>query len=252
MNDLQPQRRHRPTKAMILAAGEGRRLRPFTDALPKCMIPVAGKPVLEHAIEHLCHYGVSEVIINVCFLAGVIREYFGDGHRWGVQITYSEEPHLFGTAGGVKRVRWFFDCPSYVWYGDNLSTCNLARLYQVHRARGGLATIALFHREDPSASGVAELGADDRIMTFQEKPLRHQARSRWINAGIYVMEPELVDAIPDGDAPDFGRDVFPALLASGAPLYGYRMSEPERLWWIDTPQDLDRVRAHLHLEEAPR
>lgn len=237
-----------PRKAMILAAGEGTRLRPITAEIPKGMVPVAGKPVLEHAVERLARFGVQEIVINLCHLPGVIQEHFGDGRRWGVHIIYSEEPRALGTAGGVRRVRWFFDRPSYIWYGDNLSTCDLARLYAAHCAARGVATIALFHREDPWASGVAELGPGDRIVRFVEKPRPGHTTSRWVNAGIYVIEPAFVEAIPEEGTPDFGKDIFPPILAQGLRLTGYRMSPAERVWWIDTPDDLVRVRAEVSPE----
>lgn len=127
---------------MVLAAGRGTRLRPLTDRVPKCMVPIGGKPLLEHTIEWLRGFGVTEVIINLSHLPDVIRGHLGDGERWGVRITYSLEAEPLGTAGGVKRAAWFFDGPFFLWYGDNLSTCNLPRLYETHRAKGGRATIS--------------------------------------------------------------------------------------------------------------
>lgn len=229
------------TKAMLLAAGLGTRLRPLTDTVPKCMVPVCGKPVLEYNIQWLKKHGVTELIINLHHLPEVVMDYFGDGRRWGVHITYSLEEQPLGTAGGVKNVAWFFDGPFFVWYGDNLSTCNLSRLYSFHRAKGGVAAIALYHRDDVAQSGIVGLGEDGHIERFLEKPRPDQVFSRWVNAGIYVLEPAVLDFIPRNGAPDFGRDVFPAMLADGQPLYGYRLSAGEGLWWIDTLEDLRRV-----------
>jgi NDP-sugar pyrophosphorylase family protein len=243
-------------KAMILAAGQGTRLRPLTERIPKCMVPLGGKPLLEYNIEWLRRYGVTEIIINLYHLPEAIRGYFGDGQKWGVRITYSLEHKPLGTAGGVKNVEWFFDGPFgsavgepvepqgrpfFVWYGDNLSTCRLDRLWEFHKVKGGIATIALHHRDDPTQSGIVGLDADDRITCFLEKPQPDQVFSRWVSAGIFVLEPIVLEAIPANGAPDFGRDVFPALLARGAALYGYRMSPSEGLWWIDTPEDLCQV-----------
>ena len=228
-------------KAMILAAGRGTRLRPLTERIPKCMVPIGGKPLLEHTIVWLWKYGVTDLIINLHDLPRMVRDYFGDGQKWGVKITYSVEEEALGTAGGVKNVAWFLDGPFFVWYGDNLSTCRLDRLWQFHRAKGGIATIALHYREDPTASGIVGLDEGDRITRFLEKPRPDQVFSHWVSAGIFVLEPQMLEAIPSEDAPDFGRDVFPALLVAGESLYGYRMSEEESLWWIDTPQDLECV-----------
>lgn len=228
-------------KAMILAAGQGTRLRPLTDHIPKCMVSVGGKPVLEHTIEWLRRYGVTELIINLHHLPGVVMNHLGDGIGWGVKITYSVENEPLGTAGGVKNVEWFFDGPFLVWYGDNLSTCDLTHLYAFHQAKDSVVTIALYYREDPTASGIVGLDKTDRITRFLEKPRPDQVFSHWVNAGIFVLEPAVLEAIPTEGSPDFGRDVFPAMLTAGQPLYGYRMSADEGLWWIDTPEDLQRV-----------
>ncbi|MDH7475743.1 MAG: nucleotidyltransferase family protein [Anaerolineae bacterium] len=226
---------------MILAAGRGTRLRPLTERIPKCMVPVGGKPILEHTIEWLQRYGVTDLVINLCHLPDVVMNHFGDGSRWGVQITYSLEKEPLGTAGGVRNVAWFFEGPFFVWYGDNLSTCRLDRLYAFHKTKGGVATIALHYRENPTASGIVGLDENDRITRFLEKPRPDQIFSHWVNAGIFLLEPTVLKAIPVDGAPDFGRDIFTALLAAGQRLYGYRMSANEDLWWIDTPEDLRRV-----------
>jgi NDP-sugar pyrophosphorylase family protein len=228
-------------KAMILAAGQGTRLRPLTERIPKCMVPIGGKPLLEHTVLWLRKYGVTDLIINLHHLPHVVKDYFGDGQKWEVKITYSVEKEPLGTAGGVKNVEWFFDGPFFVWYGDNLSTCDLHRLYVFHQAKGGIATIALYYREDPTASGIVGLDENDRLTRFLEKPRADQVFSHWVSAGIFVLEPAVRQAIPAEGSPDFGRDVFPTLLAHRQPLYGYRMSEGEGLWWIDTPEDLRRV-----------
>jgi NDP-sugar pyrophosphorylase family protein len=206
------------------------------------MVPLAGKPLLEYTVEWLCWHGVVELVINLCHLPDVVMDHFGDGSRWGVHITYSLEREPLGTAGGVKNAAHFFDGPFFVWYGDNLSRCDLWRLYQYHRARGGAATVVLHWREDPAASGMVGLDGHDRITRFVEKPGSGQVFSHWVSAGIFVLERQVLEEIPAVGASDFGRDVFPILLAQGKRLYGYRMSEEEGLWWIDTPRDLERVR----------
>lgn len=227
-----------PTKAMLLAAGQGTRLRPLTERIPKCMVPIGGKPILEHTLEWLRHYGITEIIINLYHLPEVIRAYFGDGQKWGVNIAYSPEDRPLGTAGGVRNAAWFFGGPFFVWYGDNLSVCRLDRLWEFHKVKGGIATIALHHRDDPTQSGIVGLDETDRITRFLEKPRPDQVFSYWVSAGIFVLEPQVLDAIPAEGTPDFGRDVFPALLDTDQPLYGYRMSPDEGLWWVDTPEDL--------------
>ncbi|HEX8185368.1 MAG TPA: nucleotidyltransferase family protein [Blastocatellia bacterium] len=243
MSERQPPSSIMPKKAMLLAAGRGTRLRPLTETVSKCMIEIAGKPVLEHNIEWLRKFGVTDIIINLHYLAEDVMNHFGDGSRWGARLTYSLEPELLGTAGAVKNVASFFDDSFFLWYGDNLSTCRLDRLWALHCARGGVATIALHHRDDPAQSGIVGLDESDRVVRFLEKPRPEQVFSHWVNAGILALEPEVIEAIPARGAPDFGRDVFPALLNAGAAINGYRMSEEEGLWWIDTTADFERVQA---------
>jgi NDP-sugar pyrophosphorylase family protein len=236
-----------PVKAMLLAAGEGTRLRPLTNYRSKCMVEVGGKPVLERNIEWLRRYGVRDLLINLHHAADSVTGYFGDGSRFGVRISYSLEPQLLGTAGAVRRVAEQFTGPFFVWYGDNLSTCRLDRLWDFHAASRGLVTIALHEREDPTSSGIAGLDEHDRITRFMEKPRPHEVFSHWVNAGIFVAEPEVIGAIPAGGPADFGRDVFPRLLERSGSVFGYRMTADERLWWIDTPADLERVEKQLAL-----
>jgi NDP-sugar pyrophosphorylase family protein len=241
-----------PTKAMLLAAGEGTRLLPLTETLAKCMMLVGGKPILEHNIERLRRYGVTDVVINLHYLPDAVRNHFGDGRRWGINISYSFEPSLLGTAGAVRNVANFFDRPFFIWYGDNLSNCRLDRLWELHKDRGGLATLALHHREDPTQSGIVALDENDRIIRFLEKPRPDQIFSHWVNAGIFVVERTAIEDIPNEGPSDFGRDVFPYLLNKGVELYGYRMSQDEELLWIDTLDDLSRIQAAMSERRTQR
>jgi len=184
-------------------------------------------------------------MINLHHLPAAVSGYFGDGSRWDLKITYSHELEPLGTAGGIKNVAAFFDGPFFVWYGDNLSTCRLDRLWKFHRRKGGLATVALHYRENPLHSGIVEHDDQGRIVRFLEKPKREEVFSHWVSAGIFVLQPGVLDAIPSGRPADFGQDIFPALLARGQRLYGYQMLEDERLWWIDRPEDLHRVERQL-------
>jgi NDP-sugar pyrophosphorylase family protein len=229
------------TKAMLLAAGRGTRLRPMTETVSKCMIEIAGKPILEHNVARLRRFGVTDIVINLHYMPEAVMNHFGDGSRFGARIRYSHEPELLGTAGAVKNVAAFFDAPFFVWYGDNLSTCRLDRLREFHKAKGGIATIALHHRDDPTQSGIVGLDGHDRITRFLEKPRADQVFSHWVSAGILALEPRALEAIAADGAVDFGRDVFPALLERGEAVHGYRMSGGERLWWIDTLMDYERA-----------
>lgn len=227
-------------KAMILAAGEGTRLRPLTNNIPKPMMLVSGKPLLHHVIEHAARHGIRDFVINLHYRPETVTDYFGDGTRLGVTISYSYEPMLLGTAGAIKKVKESFDATCLLLYGDNLTSCDITRLCEFHSRTRGAISVALFERNNVSQSGVAELDGD-RIVRFVEKPLANETSSRWVSAGILVVEPEVFDLIPDDQPSDFGRDIFPALLTSGRSIYGYRMGADERLWWIDTPQDYERV-----------
>ncbi len=230
---------------MVLAAGEGTRLRPLTDDRPKPMIEIAGAPILEHNVRLLAAHGVKEIVVNLHYKPEAIEHYFGDGSRFGVSIVYSHEEHLLGTAGGLKKMeRAFTGGDFFLVYGDNLTTLDLGALAAHHRERGAVLTMALFEREDPRQSGIVGLDGDDRIVRFLEKPKDDEIFSHWVNAGFLVLSPRLLDAIPAGRPSDFGRDVVRELLARNEPVYGYRMSEP--LWWIDSVEDYERTR-----REAP-
>jgi len=170
----------------------------------------------------------------------------GSSPRLSSDLAEGSSPQNWGAEGGRAEGGQ----PFLVWYGDNLSHCDLDRLLRFHRAKGGLATIALFNRENVTQSGIVGLDADDRILRFLEKPRPDQVFSHWVNAGILILEPAVLDLIPMGRQ-DFSLDIFPALLAAGHRLYGYRLSGAEGLWWVDTPADLARVQAEWQdLEEA--
>lgn len=232
----------RPTRAMVLAAGLGTRLRPLTDAVPKPMLPVRGKPLLEHHVETLAAAGVREIVINLHHFPGVIVDHFGDGRRWAVRITYSHEPELLGTAGAVKRVAHLFPEPFFVLYGDNYLRCDLVALAGLHERAGAVASLALFGLEDVSGSGVAEVAPDGRILRFVEKPCPGETQSRLVNAGAYVLSPAALAWVPAGRSADFGRDVFPAMVVAGARLYGFVMPEGG-VEGVDSPDLYRRVTA---------
>jgi mannose-1-phosphate guanylyltransferase len=245
MGEQREARQPMPKKAMLLAAGKGTRLRPLTETVPKCMVEVAGKPLLEHNVEWLGKFGVTHLVINLHYMPEAVTSHFGDGGKWGLNITYSHEEELLGTAGAVKKAASIFDSAFFVWYGDNLSTCRLDRLWQFHQAKGGISTIALHHRDDPTQSGIVGVGEGGRIDRFLEKPRPDEVFSHWVSAGILVLEPRVLEMIPSEGASDFGRDIFPALLKKGDAIYGYRMSDSEGLWWVDTLADFNRIRASV-------
>lgn len=210
-------------KAMILAAGVGSRLRPLTNMVCKPMTPIINVPVMEHIIKLLKKHGVTDIVSNLYYLPGLVEGYFGDGSRLGVNISYSKEQELLGTAGGVKKVSDFFDDTFVVIAGDALTDIDLTDMYNFHKKNKSLATIALREMEEVNLYGVVITDKDGRIKSFQEKPSVEEALSKMVNTGIYMFEPELLDWIPNGEVYDFGRQLFPLLVEKEAPFYGYQM-----------------------------
>jgi len=230
-------------KALLLAAGEGRRLRPLTDKLPKPMIHIVGKPILEHNINFLAHFGIREIAINLHHCPEVVKNHFGDGSRFGVHITYSYEPELLGTAGAVKKFENFFEDTFLVIYGDNLINFDLKHLLLSHWKHQGMGTIVLHYRDEVSQSGVVVLDADERITQFLEKPEGDQVISHWVNAGVLVLETEVFKYIPSDKPSDFGKEVLPNILRQKKDLYGYKLGDSEEICWIDRMEDYERVQA---------
>ena len=182
-----------PAKAMLLAAGEGRRLRPFTDDRPKPMIEIGGRPILEHTVRLLARYGVRDIAINLHYHPESIVNHFGDGERFGVRIRYSRESELLGTAGAVKKLESFFDEPFLVVYGDNLTDIDVERFSRFHRSNRAIATIALFRRENATESGIVGVTEEGRVTRFLEKPKPDEIFSNWVNAGMLVCEPAILE-----------------------------------------------------------
>lgn len=222
-------------KAMILAAGRGTRLRPLTDTCPKPMLPLGGKPLLEHVILLLAKHGFDDLVVNLHYLPQLIRSYFGDGSRWRVHLTYSVETELLGTAGAVRRMAPFLDQPFLVYYGDNLTNMDLGEFWVAHRQQGEVASMGLHCDDDPCRSGIVRLDGNSRVVQFIEKPRLEQVFPGFkINCGIYALEPAILDWIPEQGPSDFGTEVFPRLLAAGQPIYGHPLRG--QLLAGDTPE----------------
>lgn len=217
-------------KTMILAAGLGTRLRPLTETIAKPMIPVVNKPVMEHVIELLARQGFNNLYANVHYRADDVINHFGNGSRWNVDLKYSREDTLAGTAGGLKRLESFFRDGTFVVFSSDLLTdIDLGPLIAFHKERRALATIALTRVEEPSNYGVVKLDGSGRITAFQEKPSNDEAVSNLASCGIYIFEPEILDYIPAEEFYDFGTDLFPQLFVAGLPLYGYEHDN----YWLD-------------------
>ncbi len=216
-------------QAVVMAGGEGSRLRPLTIGRPKPMLPVANKTVLAHTLDLLRRSGFKDVIITLQYMASAIEDYFGDGSAYGLRIRYVVEETPLGTAGGVRNARRYLDQPFLVISGDAMTNFNLRRLVEFHKERQALATIVLHHVTEPLDYGVVVTDDEGRIVRFQEKPTWGELASDTVNTGIYLFEPEVLDEIPPDQPYDWGTQVFPALLNKGAALYGYIASG----YWCD-------------------
>lgn len=230
-------------KAMVLAAGKGTRVRPITYTIPKPMIPIFQKPVMEFLLELLRKHGFTDIMVNVSHLAEEIESYFRDGQRFGVQIAYSFEGRIvdgsligeaLGSAGGMRKIQDFspfFDDTFVVLCGDALIDLDLTEAVRWHREKGAIATIVMkdVPPQEVSSYGVVVTNEEGRILSFQEKPAVDQALSTTINTGIYIFEPEILDYIPSGQEFDIGGELFPKLVEMGAPFYGKAMD----FEWVD-------------------
>src|SRR3984893_13482588 len=205
-----------------MAGGEGTRLRPMTANQPKPMLPVANRPIMEHVLRLLKRHGFDETVVTVQFLAALVRNYFGDGEEFGMSLQYATEEMPLGTAGSVRNAEDALrDEPFLVISGDALTDMDLTGLVRFHKEKGALVTVALAKVPDPLEFGIVITEEDGQIQRFLEKPTWGQVFSDTVNTGIYVMEPEVLAEIPPGQVVDWSADVFPKLLARGAPLYGY-------------------------------
>jgi mannose-1-phosphate guanylyltransferase len=237
-------------RAMVLAAGLGTRLRPITFDMPKPMVPVLNRPVMEHIVRLLARHGFTEAIANLHWFPDLIKGHFGDGSRLGVELAYSYEEQLLGTSGGVRNVAEFLGDSFLVISGDALTDLDLGAMREFHESHDGIATLATKRVADTSQFGVAITGADGRIQGFQEKPEPAEALSDLANCGIYMFRSEIFDFFPEpgtskaagpGDPPgfaDWAMDVFPRLLEGDVPFYSH---EIEAYW--DDIGNLEELRA---------
>jgi mannose-1-phosphate guanylyltransferase len=230
-------------KGMILAAGQGTRVRPLTRDLPKPMVPILGKPVMEYLIEHLARHGVRQIMVNVAYHYQRIEEYFGDGSRWGVELGYSYEgvcdhgdilPRPLGSAGGMRRIQdtsGFFDTTTLVLCADALIDLDIGAAVAEHKDKRALASVVALEvaREDTASYGMVLADAQGRIASFQEKPSPAQAKSTLASTGIYIFEPEVLELIPRDVVYDIGAQLFPTLVTRQQAFYVQNRS----FHWID-------------------
>lgn len=230
-------------KGMILAAGQGTRVRPLTRDVPKPMVPILGKPVMEYLIEHLARHGITEIMVNVAWHHQKIEEYFGDGSRWGVQIGYSYEgvrdhgdilPRPMGSAGGIRRIQdfsGFFDETVLVLCADALIDLDITAAIAQHKANGAIASLVAMEvpLADVQSYGVVLTDADGLIQSFQEKPTPAEAKSTLASTGIYIFEPAVLNLVPANTVYDIGSQLFPQLVAQRMPFFAQNC----QFNWID-------------------
>jgi len=226
-------------KAVILAGGIGTRMRPLTYVIPKAMLPIGGKPLLEHMIGYLKEYGMREIVVCVAYLKTHIEDYFKDGENLGVKIRYAEADMPLGTAGQLKTAEKYISERFLAMNGDIITSLNIRKLIEFHDKMGGIGTIALKKFEVPVPYGYIEVDANSTIRKFTEKPTFTFSA----NAGIYIFEPKIFKYIPSGQVVSLEKETFPTLLENGEKLNGYY----EEAYWADvgTITDFERVDKEL-------
>lgn len=230
-------------KGMILSAGQGTRVRPLTKQLPKPMVPILGKPVMEYLIEHMANFGIRDIMVNVAYNHYKIENYFGDGRRWNVNLGYSFEgsrehgeivPKPMGSAGSMRKIQdfgGFFDDTTLVICGDAIIDLDIGAALHEHKSKGALASVVTLEVpiEQVENYGVALTDEAGRVLSFQEKPKPEDAKSRFASTGIYIFEPEVLEFIPKGVTFDIGSQLFPLLVEKGVPFY----AQKQFFNWID-------------------
>jgi mannose-1-phosphate guanylyltransferase len=230
-------------KAVILVGGQGTRLRPLTYNTPKPMVPVLNLPFLEHVIRNLQAHNVTEIVMAQHYLAASMKEYFGNGSRLGVKLYYVMEDSPLGTAGAIKNVEGFLDSTFFVLNGDIFHNRDFTALLKFHRRHRAKATLVLSPVEDPTIYGVVETDKRGRVTSFVEKPKKEDVTTNMINAGTYVLEPDVLQRIPVDTKFSFEREVFPQMVTEGLPVYAY----PTDNYWMDTGTPEKYLQLHRDL-----
>ncbi|MTI69527.1 MAG: nucleotidyl transferase [Firmicutes bacterium] len=242
-------------KAVVMAGGKGTRLRPLTCDLPKPMVPILNKPIMEYSIELLRKYGIKDIAVTMAYLPSVITDYFTTGDHWGVNLKYYIEKSPLGTGGSVKNADDFLDDTFIVISGDALTDIDISKAIKFHKEKNSKATLLLKKESVPLEYGVIITDEDDKIVRFLEKPSWGEVFSDTINTGIYILEPEVLDYFNKGENFDFSKDLFPKLLEDKIPMYGYVI---ENYWsdvgdlnsYKDTQFDILKGKVNLSFSES--
>jgi len=237
-------------KAVILVGGEGTRLRPLTCNTPKAIVPILNRPFLEHLLGYLKEHGVTDAILAMGYLPDPIQRCLGDGTQLGVQLTYLVEESPLGTAGAVKNAESYLDGPFLVFNGDIITELDLTAMMKRHKEVKPKVSIALTPVDNPTIYGVVETDTRGLVQRFVEKPTWDKVTTNMINAGIYILEPEVLAHIPPSTPSMFENYLFPRLLEMGEPILGY----PSDAYWIDigTPEKYLKANHDLLLQQAGR
>jgi mannose-1-phosphate guanylyltransferase len=228
-------------KAVILAGGEGTRLRPLTFLNPKPMLPLVNRPFMENFILWLKSHGIKDIIFSIGYLPEAFKNYFGDGSGFGVKITCIEEKEPLDTCGGVKNVEKYLDNSSFmVFNGDILSSLDLTAMAAFHREKKSDITISLTSVEDPTSYGLVPIDDEGRVIEFLEKPKKDEIITNLVNAGIYIIEPHIMELVPKGEKYSFERELFPDVLNEGYGVYGFVSNS----YWLDVGTPEKYLMAH--------
>jgi mannose-1-phosphate guanylyltransferase len=228
-------------KAIVCCGGMGTRLRPYTYSIPKPMLPLGNKPILEYVVRHLKRNGFTDLYFTVGYLKEQIIDYFGNGSKFGVKIQYSIENEEAGTAGSIIPLANWVKEPFVVQMGDHLSRLNIKQLYAFHKKQGGIASVALKRTGVPLEYGIAKIDEQNKIISFEEKPIVRN----YVNAGVYVFSPKVFEYIRPHD--DFAKHVFPRILEDKQQINGFVFDD----YWLDIgrPSDYEKVNELITLME---
>ncbi|MDE2571801.1 MAG: NDP-sugar synthase [bacterium] len=231
-------------QAIVLVGGEGTRLRPLTYSVPKPMVPLLDRPFMEHVLLRLRDAGIAEVILAAGYLPEAIQRHFGDGREIGLRLHYVVEEVPLGTAGALKNVESLITGAFFVFNGDVLTSLDLGAMREFHRSKGGIGTLHLTPVEDPTAFGCVEHDGEGCVARFVEKPRAHEVTTNLINAGTYLLEREVLAAIPAGRNVSIERETFPTLIAAnGRKLFAYATGD----YWIDIGKPENYLKANVDI-----
>ncbi len=231
-------------KGVILAGGQGTRMRPLTYTVAKPMLPLINKPFMEYFILRLKNFGITDIILSTCYLPDAFYEYFGNGKKFGVNIIYVTEDTPLGTCGAVKNVEKYIKNETFcVFNGDILTGLNLKNMISYHRAKKADITISLVPVEDPTAYGLVPIDKDGRVKEFLEKPSLEELKTNLINAGTYIIEPHILGHVPERENFSFERELFPKVLKLGYKIYGFVSND----YWLDVGTPEKYLAAHIDI-----